>query len=237
MNDRLSRPGWKVAVALLLAIGLPLVLDDAHRSTYVLCALSVIVVCGLSLLMGHAGQASFGQAAYYAIGAYAAALSSIAGLPTILALLLGPVTSALVAWAIGGILLRLRGFYLSFATIALQLMLLALLGPTTTTTPAPDSLRRLIIKDAGRVHFLRTAEIDWEAAKPARRNAPPAELGQPVQGEIEQAVGRGRVEVPAHLRIRFKQSLGNHEGLAFRKKRESGAVGHRPSLAIASGGP
>lgn len=125
---RFTLPGLFTAAAAAIALVLPLGLDDANRSTYILCLLAVIVVVGLSLLMGQAGQASFGQAAYYAIGAYTAALLALAGVPTGVALLLSPVVSAGVALAIGLALLRLRGFYLSFATIALHLILLGLLG-------------------------------------------------------------------------------------------------------------
>lgn len=125
---RMNLPGLLTAALLAAAITLPMLLGDANRSTYILCMLAVVVVIGLSLLMGHAGQVSFGQAAYYAIGAYTGALLARAGAPTLVALLLSPVISACVALAIGLTLLRLRGFYLSFATIALHLILLALLG-------------------------------------------------------------------------------------------------------------
>jgi branched-chain amino acid transport system permease protein len=125
---RVTLPGVLTGALAAGMMAVPLMLDDANRSAYILCLLAVVVVVGLSLLMGHAGQASFGQAAYYAIGAYTAALVALAGVPTWIALLLSPVISACVALAIGLALLRLRGFYLSFATIALHLILLALLG-------------------------------------------------------------------------------------------------------------
>ena len=42
--------------------------------TMVRVGIFTIVVVGLNLLMGYAGQASLGQAAFYAIGAYGSAI-------------------------------------------------------------------------------------------------------------------------------------------------------------------
>lgn len=116
------------SLALLVALVLPTLLNSAQMTVYVMSGLTIIVVTGLSMLIGYAGQVSFGQAAYYAIGAYCAALLSLHGVPTVLALLLAPFASVLVALLIGVPLLRLRGFYLSFATIAVHLIVLGLLS-------------------------------------------------------------------------------------------------------------
>lgn len=114
------------AVAVTLA--LPPMLTASQLSVYILLALSAMVTVGLSLLMGYAGQVSIGQASFYAIGAYAAGLLSVHGTPPLLALAAAPLIAALFAAAIGGPLLRLRGHHLAFATIALQLILISLLG-------------------------------------------------------------------------------------------------------------
>ncbi len=97
--------------------------------------LSAMVAIGLSLLMGFAGQVSLGQGAFYALGAYAAGLLSVPkelfanglGLDPLLALAAAPLLTATVAAVVGVPLLRLRGHYLAFATLALHLILLSVI--------------------------------------------------------------------------------------------------------------
>jgi len=88
--------------------------------------LAAIVVTGLSLLMGYAGQASLGQGAFVAVGAVTVALGTTRyGLPPLVALLAAPVVAGAFAAAVGVPLLRLKGHYLAFGTLALLLMLQA----------------------------------------------------------------------------------------------------------------
>jgi branched-chain amino acid transport system permease protein len=84
--------------------------------------------------MGFAGQISLGQAAFYCIGAYAAGLLSKHGLNPWLALAAAPAASALVAAAIGLAVLRLRGHYLAFATLAFQLIVLTVIAQAKPLT-------------------------------------------------------------------------------------------------------
>jgi branched-chain amino acid transport system permease protein len=103
------------------ALAAPLVLSDL--TFFVTMVLSAIVVTGLSLLMGYAGQASLGQGAFLAVGSLTVAvLTTKAGVPPLLALLAAPVLSALFALVVGVPLLRLRGHYLAFGTLALLLI-------------------------------------------------------------------------------------------------------------------
>lgn len=109
-------------------LALPSVLDGAQLGIYVLAGLAAMVTVGLSLLMGYAGQISLGQASFYAIGAYTAGLLAVHGTPPLLGLLAAPVVAATFATAVGIGVLRLRGHYLAFATLATQLILLSVLA-------------------------------------------------------------------------------------------------------------
>jgi branched-chain amino acid transport system permease protein len=124
-----------IAVGALAAgtLALPLVLDESQTSIYVLAGLAMIVTIGISLLMGYAGQVSLGQAAFYAIGGYTAGLLAVHGWPRPLGLLAAPVVAAGAALAIAAPLLRLRGLYLAFATLAVQLIVLSLAGKLALT--------------------------------------------------------------------------------------------------------
>lgn len=96
----------------------PFVLDDRYLLrilTFV--GINLIMVTGLSLLFGYAGQISLGHAAFYGLGAYTSAYLAKAGAPWFVALLGGVAFAAL-----GGLLLalpslRLKGHYLAMATL------------------------------------------------------------------------------------------------------------------------
>jgi branched-chain amino acid transport system permease protein len=107
------------AVLAAAVLSLPLVVQDR----YVLKVLSfvgidVVVVLGLALLFGFAGQISLGQAAFFGIGAYTSgALVGGHGWPwaggVAAAVGLSATIGALLALPIG----RLRGHYLAMATL------------------------------------------------------------------------------------------------------------------------
>lgn len=143
---RLTGP---VRVAATLAGGavavfvIPQHLAPADVTLYALMGLAAIVAIGLSLLMGFAGQISLGQGAFYALGAYTAGIVTLGlhpatrtiGQPAtnpLLALAIAPLFTAAVAAVVGVPLLRLRGHYLAFATLALHLIVLALLFAWST---------------------------------------------------------------------------------------------------------
>jgi len=126
---RLRPAAWIGAVlAAAVTFVLPLWLSQANLTVYVLAGLYAVTAIGLSLLMGYAGQASLGQAVFFAIGAYTAAVLSLHGVPTVAALVAAPVLAAAVAAAVGVPILRLRGHYLAFATLAFQLIVLAVIS-------------------------------------------------------------------------------------------------------------
>jgi branched-chain amino acid transport system permease protein len=124
-------------------------LGPGDRTLFTLMGLYAIVAIGLSLLMGFAGQISLGQGAFYALGAYTSGiltvgidpddrLNAAAGIDPLLAVLCAPLLTAAVAAVIGVPLLRLRGHYLAFATLALHLILLAAIFAQARFTGGQD---------------------------------------------------------------------------------------------------
>ena len=108
--------------------------------TMVRVGILTIVVVGLNLLMGYAGQASMGQAAFYALGAYASAIltakDKTIGLPEALAaawwwpwvvMVAGMVVVGSFAYLIGKPILRLRGHYLAMGTLGLGVVVYVIL--------------------------------------------------------------------------------------------------------------
>jgi branched-chain amino acid transport system permease protein len=82
-----------------------------------------VFVIGLNILMGYAGQASFGQNAFAAIGGYTSAVLTTAyGIAPIPALAVGAAGAVVCAVLIGYPTLRLKGHYLAMATLAIGLI-------------------------------------------------------------------------------------------------------------------
>jgi len=77
-----------------------------------------LFAASLQFLMGTGGLASFGHAAYFGIGAYAAALAVKHGLPMEAALALAPFAALVGAIVFGWFCVRLSGVYLAMLTLA-----------------------------------------------------------------------------------------------------------------------
>jgi branched-chain amino acid transport system permease protein len=107
-----------LAATLALLALLPLFSDQ-----YTLVLLTDILVfalfaVSLQFIMGPAGMHSFGHAAYFGLGAYAAALLFKHALPMEVALLLAPLGGGLGALIFGWFCVRLSGVYLAMLTLA-----------------------------------------------------------------------------------------------------------------------
>lgn len=103
--------------------------------TIVRIGILTLVIVGLNLLMGYAGQASLGQAAFYGLGAYVSAIlttrANTLGLPPAIAeswwwpwllMLAAMVLTGLFAYLVGKPILRLKGHYLAMATLGLGIV-------------------------------------------------------------------------------------------------------------------
>ena len=128
-----------LAAATAFACWLPFQLGRGDVGLYDRMGLYALVAIGLTLLMGFAGQVSLGQGGFFLIGAYTSGLLTVgldpderlvdpeAGIDPLLAVAAAPLVSAAVALLIGIPLMRLRGHYLAFATLAFALIAWSLL--------------------------------------------------------------------------------------------------------------
>ncbi len=117
-----SKSGLLLAALVGLALlALPRVMADSPYVTVLMIDLLVaaLFTASLHFIMGPAGMHSFGHAAYFGLGAYAAALlARNAGLPMELSLVLAPTVAALGALLFGWFAVRLSGVYLAMLTLA-----------------------------------------------------------------------------------------------------------------------
>ena len=107
-----------------LACVLPFVLSNYRVFQFTLVLVYAIALLGLNMLTGYNGQISLGHGAFYAIGAYTAAiLMDKFGVPYWLTLPVAGVVCAVAGFLFGLPALRLEGLYLSLATFALGVAL------------------------------------------------------------------------------------------------------------------
>lgn len=123
-------------VAILIVA--PFLLNSFYVTLLDNIGLATLVVLGLVLLTGVAGLTSFGQAAFVGIGAYTSAALTTGtfeftqAIPVMqspwMGLVVGLVVTAVFAFCIGNITLRLQGHYLPLGTIAWGISLYFLFG-------------------------------------------------------------------------------------------------------------
>lgn len=143
---RIKRHWGLLAGALLFLYLFPLFGSYYFISLLNHLSITVIIVLGLQLVSGYCGQISFGQAAFMAVGAYTSAiLTGKFGVSFFLALPVSGIVAGLIGLGGGAPSLRIKGFYLAMATIAIHfvVMWLILHIPLTGTTqglhpPAPQ---------------------------------------------------------------------------------------------------
>ncbi len=115
-----GRAGWGFAA--LVAAGLLWALAQGDYSRSLTEDLLVMLLLGLSLqvMMALGGLVSFGHAAFFALGAYGAALAHLhAGWGLLPALAAGMVLALTVAAVFGLVLVRMSGVYLAMLSLAL----------------------------------------------------------------------------------------------------------------------
>lgn len=132
VNPVSMRRHWKlagVAAVLLIALVMPQVVNQYWAQIATLAFIYWILIAGLNLIVGFAGQLAVGFVGLLAIGAYTAAiLVEKAGWPSFAALVFSGGAGALFGFLVGLPSLRLKNFYfamttLGFSTIVTQIAL------------------------------------------------------------------------------------------------------------------
>ena len=119
-NKRLRLAAW--GVVLLLAVLLPFFFNAYRVGQFTQAMALAIAVLGLNLLVGYSGQISLGHGAFFALGAYASAISiSDLGVPYLLTLPIAGAVCAIAGFLLGLPALRLRGLYLALVTLGVAI--------------------------------------------------------------------------------------------------------------------
>ena len=105
--------------ALAAAVLLPPFAGDYTLTVLTDIAIAILFAASLHLIMGPGGMASFGHAAYFGFGAYAAALlTKWLAAPMAVGLLLAPFAAGLFGLIFGWFCVRLSGVYAAMLTLA-----------------------------------------------------------------------------------------------------------------------
>ena len=146
MSSRLmTSDRWKALVAFVAAAAVllvPFVVADRYLIRILtVMGINLIMVSGLSLLFGYAGQISLGHAAFYGLGAYTSGFLVKAG----------------VMWPIGLLLalpsLRLKGHYLAMATLGFGEIMHFVFTEAEWFTGGSNGLRGIPAASVGSVVF------------------------------------------------------------------------------------
>jgi branched-chain amino acid transport system permease protein len=107
----------------LLWLALPWLASRNVVDMLVFTGLYTIAGLGVTFLLGQAGIVSLAQSVFYGIGAYSSAYCSIQlGLPAPVGFAVGIIVSASLALVVGWPVLRLSGYFLALATLALAII-------------------------------------------------------------------------------------------------------------------
>ena len=144
---------WVVAL-----LALPYVYGDAYvMRILTMTCIFAIFAASWDLLAGYTGQVNFGHALFFGAGAYTSALLSLRlGLSPWLTIFAGAAVALLFGFLVGYLCLRLRGSYLSLATLAFPLIALGLLFAFPDFSGGElgvSGLRRLVLTPTGNYYL------------------------------------------------------------------------------------
>lgn len=149
---------------LYLVIGILLVLPFLLPNSFYLdlairMAINAVIVLGLNLLIGFAGQISLGHAGFLGIGAYASAvLPTHYGWHPLAAMLAGAAATAVLAAVVARPIFKLKGNYLAMATLGLGIIINIALRNESQWTGGPDGMAVPVF---GLFGFDLTSDKQW----------------------------------------------------------------------------
>jgi branched-chain amino acid transport system permease protein len=117
---RRSRLTTAIGLAIVIAFLIWYIATGTSYYLFILNSvlLAVIGAASLNLLQGTVGQVSIGNVAFLVVGAFSSVWALRLGIPYPLDLVVALVAGALIGAVVGLPAIRIRGFYLAFATLA-----------------------------------------------------------------------------------------------------------------------
>jgi branched-chain amino acid transport system permease protein len=141
-------PMIRFALPAIVLLGLPFALSEFWTFIAIEVLAFALYAVSFNVLLGYGGMLSFGHAAFFGVGGYAAAiLMKKAGLPPGLAFALVPLAALAIAAAfavlIGFFSVRRSGIYFAMLTFAFQMLLYTVALKATGITGGDDGMTGL----------------------------------------------------------------------------------------------
>lgn len=132
--------GLYIVIAIMIVI--PFVApNNFYLDLAIRMAINAVIVLGLNLLIGFAGQISLGHAGFLGIGAYASAiLPTHFGWHPLPAMAAGAIAAAALAALVARPIFKLKGNYLAMATLGLGIIITIAIRNETNYTGGPDGM-------------------------------------------------------------------------------------------------
>ena len=143
MSARRSQRHYAALTVLsLLLLVLPWLLPNSfYMDLAIRMAINAIIVLGLNMLIGFAGQISLGHAGFLGIGVYATAvLPTHLGWHPFLAMAAGAGVAGALALVVARPIFKLKGHYLAMATLGLGIIIAMVLRNESVWTGGPDGM-------------------------------------------------------------------------------------------------
>jgi len=133
-------PAGVIALIVVLALG-PRVLSTAALLNVQDAVGLALFACATNLLIGYGGLVSFGQGAFYGIGAYTVALAWMhLNASFWVTLVVAPVVGGVAALAVGLLALRTRQLYFALLTLAVSQLLYVIVQQQESFTGGADGV-------------------------------------------------------------------------------------------------
>jgi branched-chain amino acid transport system permease protein len=135
---------WRAAICVLIGSAAlftaPLWTGDSGLYLMMQMMLLCLFALGFNLLLGYTGLLSFGQAGFFAVGAYACALILLKAPSLLLGVVGGIAAAGLVALVLGYLSVRLTEIYFSMLTLSFGMMIHSLVWRWRDVTGGDDGL-------------------------------------------------------------------------------------------------
>ena len=133
---------WRLLLVWLALLIVPLIAPNSYVVSLVnMMLINIILIGSLNLLMGYGGQISLGHAGFYGFGAYVSGVLNVKfGVSPWIGLPAAALLTGLSAVVIGIPALRLRGLYLSMATLGWNAILVVMFNRLIDLTGGPNGL-------------------------------------------------------------------------------------------------
>lgn len=154
---------WLLFVGLVVLLMLPVFVTDSYtRHLFILAFIYAILASNWDITLGYAGLFNFGHLAFFGAGVYSTAIAAkIFGIDPWLAIPLGGLAAAFIAFIVAAPVARLKGIYVVLVTFAFSQMLLQLILSQSQITGGAEGIVRIPALQLGEYKFIRDFKFGY----------------------------------------------------------------------------